>query len=210
MFLYPHWYVYPIKIRRRKSNGYNLFDINDKFYTDICTPYKSKNGTDILLFDRYNDYYKSNQLNCQENCNYSNYSIETQYLKCECNVVNQNKIELEESEKLTDKSIVKSFVNVFKYSNYKVLKCYKLVFRKKTFYENIGSILSIIYLIGFLISFIIFCFNRINYISLEIQKLFEIKNQEIIMNKKKIMRLILIKKKLKKRIKLKLKKMKRI
>ena len=35
-----------------KAQGYNLFDKNDKFYTDICTPYKSPNGTDVLLSDR--------------------------------------------------------------------------------------------------------------------------------------------------------------
>ena len=35
-----------------KDLGYNLFDSNDKFYNDICTPYKSQNGTDVLLSDR--------------------------------------------------------------------------------------------------------------------------------------------------------------
>ena len=39
-----------------KAQGYNLFDKNDKFYQDICTPYKSENGTDVLLSDRYNDF----------------------------------------------------------------------------------------------------------------------------------------------------------
>ena len=29
--------------------GYNLFNSNDDFYTDICTPYTSLNNTDILL-----------------------------------------------------------------------------------------------------------------------------------------------------------------
>ena len=30
-----------------KEQGYNLFDKNDKFYKDICIPYKSENGTDV-------------------------------------------------------------------------------------------------------------------------------------------------------------------
>jgi len=42
-----------------KEQGYNLFDKNDKFYTDICTPYKSPNGTDVLLSDRFNDFFLS-------------------------------------------------------------------------------------------------------------------------------------------------------
>ena len=34
------------------ESGYNLFDANDVFYNDICTPYTTENGTDISLFDR--------------------------------------------------------------------------------------------------------------------------------------------------------------
>ena len=56
-----------------KEQGYNLFDKNDKFYKDICTPYKSENGTDVLLSDRLNDFFEPNQLVCQENCEYSDY-----------------------------------------------------------------------------------------------------------------------------------------
>ena len=106
-----------------KSYGYDLFDKNDKFYTDICTPYKSPNGTDVLLTDRYNDIYKSNELGCQENCQYSDFSSESQYLKCECSASAQEEIETEQPEKLSAKSLIKSFINVLKYSNYKVLKC---------------------------------------------------------------------------------------
>ena len=53
-----------------KSQGYNLFDKHDKFYTDICTPYKSKDGTDILLSDRLNEFFVNNELSCQANCEY--------------------------------------------------------------------------------------------------------------------------------------------
>ena len=37
-----------------KALGYDMLDINDPFYQDICTPYKSQNNTDILLYDRVN------------------------------------------------------------------------------------------------------------------------------------------------------------
>ena len=70
------------------KQGYDLFTIKDKFYQDICTPYKSENSTDILLSDRINDfYYKNNNLtSCQENCDYSDYNKETKLLKCKCSV----------------------------------------------------------------------------------------------------------------------------
>ena len=163
-----------------KSYGYNLFDKNDKFYNDICTPYKTKNGTDILLQDRYNDFYKANELICQNECEYSEYLSESQYLKCECNIVNQDKIELKEPEKFTAKTILNSFINAFKYSNYKVLKCTKLVFNKFSFTKNLGSLISLIYFLGYLSSLIVFCFKKIQYLNIEIQKLFENKEQDII------------------------------
>ena len=42
-----------------KERGYDLFDINSEFYQDICTPYKSTNGTDVLLSDRVDTYYNN-------------------------------------------------------------------------------------------------------------------------------------------------------
>jgi len=155
-----------------KSQGYNLFDKNDKFYTDICTPYESENNTDVLLSDRYNDFYIENQLTCQANCEYSDYSSETQYLKCECSVVDEEEIEVNEPEKVTAKSIFKSFYNVLKYSNYKVLKCYNLVFRGATFYLNGGSLLAFFYFLGYLASFFFFLYKKIEYLRNEISKLF--------------------------------------
>ena len=156
-----------------KSQGYNLFDKNDKFYTDICSPYKSKDETDVLLSDRYNDFFLPNQLNCQANCEYSDYDPIKQYLKCRCNVVNNEKMEVKEPKKVTAKSIVKSFYDILKYSNYKVLKCYKLVFRGVTFSENAGSILTYLYFIGFIITFIIFIYRKYTYLNEEIKKLYE-------------------------------------
>ena len=131
-----------------------------------------EDDTDVLLADRYNEYYNENQLTCQANCEYSDYSPDSQYLKCECDVVNEEKIEIKEPEKITAKSVIKSFYNVLKYSNYKVLKCSNLVFRGVTFYQNGGSILTIIYFFGYLGGFILFLFKRINELKNEIGKLF--------------------------------------
>jgi len=53
-----------------------------------------------------------------------------------------------------------------------VLYCYNLVFRKVTIKENLGSILSNIYFIGYLIAFGILCYTKANYLKNEISKLF--------------------------------------
>ena len=153
-----------------KKQGYNLFDPNDRFYRDICTPYKSIDGTDVVLFDRVN-FYEQNKLICQKNCEFEDYTPESKYMKCDCKVTNEKKIETKEPEKVTKKSVIKSFYNVLKYSNYKVLRCYNLVFRKVTIKENVGSILSNIYFIGYIIAFFIFCYNRGAYFLKGIEKL---------------------------------------
>ena len=107
-----------------KEYGYDLFDIKDSFYQDICTKYKTENGTDILLADRRNDYYNNNNT-CQTNCKYSSYSEVNKYLKCECKVNNKN-ITLHEIKDI----MFDSFTKVLKYSNYMFVKCYKLVLCK--------------------------------------------------------------------------------
>ena len=146
-----------------KEQGYNLFDKNDKFYTDICTPFKSENGTDVSLADRYNIFFVENQLSCQDNCEYSEFNLDSNYLKCECKVNDEDEIETEEPEKVTSKSLVKSLLKVLKYSNYKVLKCYKLVFKAQSIYL-LGSIITFIYFTGYLIAFFIFLYNKLIYI----------------------------------------------
>ena len=66
-----------------------------------------------------------------------------------------------------------------KYSNYKVLFCYKLVFRKVTIIENVGSILSNIYFIGYLISIgLFFYYKKLLYLIIEIKKLTKLTKKE--------------------------------
>ena len=76
-----------------------------------------------------------------------------------------------------------------KYSNYKVFKCFKLVFRKIVFYTNFGSVLTIFYFLGYLSSFILFCIKRIYSLNVQIKKLFENRNIDniILFNKNNIL-----------------------
>jgi len=161
-----------------KEQGYNIFDKNDKFYHDICATYTSIDGTDVILLDRINDIYEKNKLECQEGCEYSDYLPESKYLKCECNVNNEEKIETKNPKKISTKSVTNSFYNVLKYSNYKVLRCYNLVFRKITIKKNAGSILSNIYFIGYLIAFGILCYTKATYLKDEIDKLLNAENSD--------------------------------
>ena len=170
-----------------EEQGYNLQDINDKFYQDVCTLYKSIDGTDVCLLDRKN-IYEQNKWQCQDNCEVSEYLPENKYLKCDCNIINKEKIDTKDPLKITHKKLSKIISNIE--TNSQVLKCYNLVFRKVTIKENVGSILSNIYLIGFLISFAIFCYNKAEYLKTEIDELLQSQenineNNSIILNKEK-------------------------
>ena len=140
-----------------KNNGYNLFDKNDKFYNDICTPYTGHTGTDVPLSARQKYIYTEHGNLCQDNCQFLNYSIYTELISCSCKFNNEG-IEPNKEEKFNPKIIYKSFYDILKYSNYKVLKCSNLVFKNKTFISNKGSIIVIVYFsiyLSFLIMFII-------------------------------------------------------
>ena len=59
------------------AQGYDIFNINDKFYTDICTPFTSSHDTDMSLSDRINYIYNSLDLQCQPGCKFSGINKET-------------------------------------------------------------------------------------------------------------------------------------
>jgi len=135
-----------------KSYEYDLFNLDDEFYNDICTPYTSENNTDVVLSTREDHYYNNiKEIKCQSNCLYSNYSLERELLKCECGIVDEV-IDPENTDKFKPKILYQSFYDVLKYSNYKVIKCYKLVFDLNSILKNYGRIVSIIYFL------IYFCF----------------------------------------------------
>ena len=140
-----------------KEYGYDLFNINDSFYADICAKFRSENGTDVILSDRKNDYY-TNETTCQVNCQYSEYSSETSYLKCVCDVTTDEIVTVD-MDKFNGKAILGSFYQVLKYSNYKVVKCYKLVFNINVITKNIGSLVVMAYFVLYLVFLIIFIKN---------------------------------------------------
>ena len=158
-----------------KDLGYNLFDIESPFYQDICTPYKSPDGTDVLLSDRVNYYYNNEDTTCQSNCKFSDYLMDSQYLKCDCDISNSN-IDTQNEEEFNPKSIYQSFYNVLKYSNYKVLKCVDLTFSLNSIKNNIGSIVTIVDFAVYSIFGVTFFIKGIGLIKNDFNGLFDIEN----------------------------------
>ena len=152
-----------------KEMGYDLFDEISEFYQDICTPYKSSYGTDVLLSDRYNYYFNNNETKCQSNCKFSEYLIESNHLKCECDISN-SEIDIEDIDKFKPKILYQSFYDTLKFSNYKVLKCYKLAFSTKCFSKNKGSIITIVFFVLYLALLIIHIVDGMNQFKKDIAR----------------------------------------
>ena len=99
------------------DQGYDPFDLGDKFYREICTQYDSENGTDVLLDAREEYYYSPivDETTCQGNCHYSNYSLDTKYLMCECDV-NNNGIVTLDVKHIDEENVAYSFYRFQPYS----------------------------------------------------------------------------------------------
>ena len=145
-----------------KESGYDMFNINDPFYQDICTPYDSQSGTDILLVDRINYIYNNDDTQCQPNCHFFYYSIESHYMQCTCSTnkdTNDNNLK---KDKFSSKKIYESFYDVLKYSNYNILKCYRIIMNIKIFKYNIGCIITFAFFCCFIICIILYILKGLN------------------------------------------------
>ena len=136
-----------------------------------------------MLSDRINYYFNNEQTQCQPNCQFSEYSFEKQNLKCKCEI-ESDKINFEK-DNFSYKNTYKSFYDVLKYSNYKVLKCYNLAFSFNIFKNNRGNIIMIIFIAIFLILLFIYFLKGITSFKMDISRnIFNIFQRSI--NEKKI------------------------
>ena len=162
-----------------KESGYNLFNINDDFYNDICSTYTSENKTDISLTDRKNIIYENNGkiALCQNGCELDYYNSTNKKAKCNCNPQTKTTVidlsSIYEQIKTTE--VVDIFKESLKNSNFLVLKCYKLALDLKTLWTNYGRIfMSIIFILS-LIFLCIFCFYDQRKTTQYISKVYQIK-----------------------------------
>ena len=151
-----------------KKYGYDLFNINDPFYNDICTPYTSINYTDVILVDRKNDFYNNNYTTCQSFCHYSSLYSKNTLLNCECKVIAED-IDVNNTHKF-NQEIVKYFYEILENTNLKVMQCYKLVFNWNYLKKNIGSFIVLALFCIYLIFFIIYLIHGIKPLKDEANK----------------------------------------
>ena len=166
-----------------ESQGYNMFDSNNEFYNDICTPYTSIYNTDILLIDRKKDIYSkySNITICQDKCSLESYNSNSNTVSCYCKAQSNNTdINLNIQPKFSIQSIGDVFLNYLNNSNFRVLKCYKVAIDLNTIFDNIGRIIMTLILFLFIVLFMIFLIKGNKQISIYTKQIINSK----LMNKK--------------------------
>ena len=143
-----------------KDNGYNIFNINDSFYNDICGTYKTINGKDILLSDRIEDIYNPTieKYHCQKNCEIKSYNDEYKKILCEC-PLQEEEIVIEVEENNFHQKLISSFTKTWKNSNFLVVKCYKYLINFNKLINNKGCIIMSIIIIIFIIFMFIYFFR---------------------------------------------------
>ena len=129
-----------------KDLNYNIFDLNDPFYNDICSVF-SYNNTIFSLSERKTLLDLSNENFCMENCNFSNIDTLTLRSICYCNKNNNNSDENSISNTTNKENYfnrLKESINFSKSSNIKIVKCFKAIFNNIFSTINYGFIIMIL------------------------------------------------------------------
>ena len=124
-------------VQFKELKGIDIFNINDKFFYDVCFKFTSNAGTDIPISTRVKYIYQNVSF-----CNYSDgiylsFEYENQELYIECGYGIYDRTFTKPYLYELDKNLT----SITKYSNMKVLGCYDLVFdiTFKNFFTNLGS-----------------------------------------------------------------------
>ena len=127
------------------NGNLDKYNPNSRYYNDICFTTISEDGTDIIMKDRQNEFIEKNRIVCQEDCYFSDYNYDTSKARCICQV--KECPQLFDGMNINKAKILENFKNFYNYINFKFLVCYKKLFNKKGFINNVGCylILSIIF-----------------------------------------------------------------
>ena len=139
-----------------ENSGYNAFDINDDFYNDICSTYTAENGADIVLSYRKSLIYDQNKeiYLCQSGCEFDSFNTKNGRAECNCKVQKTETVTDVTKINFDKTKFIDSFYKTLFNSNFRVLKCVKLLLSAKGFNKNFGSYLMTA-LLGLFIVFIV-------------------------------------------------------
>ena len=139
------------------EDNLDIYDPRSGFYNDICYPYTSENGTDIILNDRISEFIDKNFTLCENNCTFIRYNSELKQALCECNT--KLKINIISDLKIDKEKLLEYFINIKNFINLEIMKCYKLLFTKKGMERNLGNYILLSTICIYIFSLFIFIFK---------------------------------------------------
>ena len=164
---------------------YNIFDLEDDFYNDVCTKYTAQNDADMVLSSRKNLVYDKLKDNyyCQEGCDIGRLDTKTSKAECLCQA--QNTATITDISKISfdKKEFFDGFYSTLFNSNFRVIKCIKLLFSIDGIKSNYGFY-SMTFLLASFITFVIMHIHKGHKKIISILK--EILKTKIIKEKKNI------------------------
>ena len=150
---------------------------SSKYYNNICSKAKSKNGTDINLDDRRNEFVENNMTLCEEDCNLVDYNYTNKKAKCSC--LAKISVPIIEEIKFNKTRLKNSFKDYKNYANLLVLKCYETVFKLKNLKSNIGFYICAGIFLFYIITLLFFLSSGFPYLKKTIKTIIIAKDQEI-------------------------------
>ena len=131
----------------------NIFDINDPFFTDICSHF-SKDGKDVPLSDRIKLYFQNVSL-CENGCICVGINLVTYEVECSCDAFRPN-TDNDDNNIIFDNPLSDQVIGFLKNLNLEVLKCIRHAFNKKYILINYGGLIMIVLFLVQIITSIIF------------------------------------------------------
>ena len=146
------------------NQNIDIFNLSDKFYTDICFHFDSPNGKDIPLKERIHIYYPNITL-CDEGCTVKGVNLTSMESICECNINNLINNDLIEGNVFLEKTLGE-ITEILSNSNLDVLQCFNDVFNKKYFKKATGGfIILTIFIMQIFLSFLFLYYEMGNIMS---------------------------------------------
>ena len=150
-----------------------IYEHNSNYYKDICYIYNYETETDITIYDRQIEFNNNNLSLSPKNCTYNGYNSKNKTVNCYCQI--KDKIIFLDINK--DDFLFKILITK-KITNFYILKCYKLLFSKYGFINNIGSYIVLLVIFIYIISGIYFYLKEFDLIYNQINDISNIKKYE--------------------------------
>ena len=166
-------YFVDINIKNIDIDKYNK---SSNYYNDLCTKSDSERKMDLSLSDRRNEFVDNNMTLCEEDCDLIEYNSTNNNTKCSCLI--KVKLPFIDEIKFDKMKLLKSFIDIDNFLNYKFMKCYKNILTKDEIKNNAAFYIEILIFSSYIISLFLFLFKYYAILLSKLSKIIELNKLE--------------------------------